>query len=126
MLTRGRVYDAGLLLQDAPTQAVLGYAGGRRLENVPGEEKAGLLLDYGRESHGTLRLTSAAVESAGGRARLRIRFGESVMEALTPIGQKNTTNDHAVRDHVYDLGTLSTVETNESGFRFVYLQLEEE
>ena len=44
-LTRGRVYDAGLLLQDEPTQAVLGYAGGCRIENVPGGEKAGLLLD---------------------------------------------------------------------------------
>ena len=125
-LTRGRVYDAGRLLQDVPTQAVLGYAGGCRIENVPGGEKAGLLLDYGRESHGTLRLTSAAVESKSGRANLRIRFGESVMEALTPLGQKNATNDHAVRDHVYDLGTLSTVETSESGFRFAYLELEEE
>ena len=116
-LTCGRVYGASLLLHDAPTQAVLGYTGGCRLENVCGGEKAGLLLDYGRESHGTLRLTAASVESASGRAKLRIRFGESVMEALTPLGQKNATNDHAVRDHVYDLGTLSTAETNESGFR---------
>lgn len=125
-LTCGRVYGASLLLHDAPTQAVLGYTGGCRLENVCGGEKAGLLLDYGRESHGTLRLTAASVESTSGRAKLRIRFGESVMEALTPLGQKNATNDHAVRDHVYDLGTLSTAETNESGFRFAYLELEEE
>ena len=125
-LTRGKVYGAELLLEDAPTQAVLGSAGGCRLENVSGGEKAGILLDYGRESHGTLRLTSAAVDSASGRAKLRIRFGESVMEALTPLGQKNTTNDHAVRDHVYDIGTLSTVESNESGFRFAYLELEED
>lgn len=125
-LTRGKVSGAEQLLQDAPTQAVLGSAGGCRLENVSDGEKAGILLDFGRESHGTLRLTTAAVESADGRARLRIRFGESVMEALTPLGQKNTTNDHAVRDHVYDLGTLSTVETGESGFRFAYLELEEE
>lgn len=126
MLTRGNVSGAELLLRDAPTQAVLGAAGGCRMENEPGREKAGLLMDFGRESHGTLRLTTAALESTGGRARLRIRFGESVMEALTPLGQKNTTNDHAVRDHVYDLGTLSTVETNESGFRFAYLELDEE
>ena len=125
-LTCGRVYGASLLLHDAPTQAVLGYTGGCRLENVCGGEKAGLLLDYGRESHGTLRLTAASVESASGRAKLRIRFGESVMEALTSLGQKNATNDHAVRDHVYDLGTLSTAETNESGFRFAYLELEAE
>ena len=91
-LTCGRVYGASLLLHDAPTQAVLGYTGGCRLENVCGGEKAGLLLDYGRESHGTLRLTAASVESASGRAKLRIRFGESVMEALTPLGQKNATN----------------------------------
>jgi hypothetical protein len=38
-LTRGRVYNAGRLLQDVPTQAVLGYAGGCRIENVPGGEK---------------------------------------------------------------------------------------
>lgn len=125
-LTRGKVSGAESLLRDVATQAVLGASGGCRLENVPGEEKAGILLDFGRESHGTLRLTTAAVESAGGRVKLRVRFGESVMEALTPLGQKNTTNDHAVRDHVYDLGTLSTMETNESGFRFAYLELEED
>ena len=125
-LTHGNVSGAELLLRDAPTQAVLGSAGGCRMESGPGGEKAGILLDFGRESHGTLRLTTAAVESASGRVKLRVRFGESVMEALTPLGQKNTTNDHAVRDHVYDLGTLSTVETNESGFRFAWLELEED
>lgn len=125
-LTRGNVSGAESLLRDVATQAVLGGAGGCRLENVPGEEKAGILLDFGRESHGTLRLTTAATESVSGRVKLRVRFGESVMEALTPLGQKNTTNDHAVRDHVYDLGTLSTMETNESGFRFAYLELEED
>ena len=125
-LTHGNVSGAELLLWDAPTQAVLGSAGGCRMENGPGGEKAGILLDFGRESHGTLRLTTAAVESASGRVKLRVRFGESVMEALTPLGQKNTTNDHAVRDHLYDLGTLSTVETNESGFRFAWLELEED
>ena len=125
-LTCGKVSGADLLLQDAPPQAVLGAAGGCRLENVSGGEKAGILLDFGHESHGTLRLTTDAAESAGGRVKLRVRFGESVMEALTPIGEKNATNDHAVRDHVYDLGTLSTVETNESGFRFAYLELEED
>lgn len=123
-LTRGKVSGSELLLQDAPTQAVLGSAGGCRMENVPDGKKAGILLDFGRESHGTLRLTTAAAESASGRAKLRVRFGESVMEALTPLGQKNSTNDHAVRDHVYDLGALSTVETSESGFRFAYLELE--
>ena len=98
-VTRGNVSGAELLLRDVPTQAMLGAADGCRMENVSGGEKAGILLDFGRESHGTLRLTTAALESASGRARLRIRFGESVMEALTPLGQKNTTNDHCGENH---------------------------
>ena len=47
------------------------------------------------------------------------------MEALTPVGEMNATNDHAVRDHVYDIGMLSTTETNESGFRFALIELED-
>ena len=68
-LTHGKVSGAELLLQDAPSQAVLGAAGGCRLENVSGREKAGILLDFGHESRGTLRLTTAAAESASGRQR---------------------------------------------------------
>lgn len=48
------------------------------------------------------------------------------MEALTPIREKNTTNDHAIRDRVMNVGMLSACETNESGFRFVCIELLEE
>lgn len=121
-LTRGFVEHAELLLEDAPDQPFLGNRNACRL--IGSDEAACVLLDFGREVHGSLRLTVSQVESGSGRAGLRIRFGESVMEALTPLGQKNTTNDHAVRDHVYDIGQYSTTQTGETGFRFALIQLE--
>ena len=40
--------------------------------------------------------------------------------------EKNTTNDHAIRDRVMNVGMLSACETNESGFRFVCIELLED
>jgi len=123
--TWGIISNAEWLLEDHPMQVLMGKRGACRLENGAEGEKAALLLDFGRELHGNLRLTVSNVESASHRVRVLIRFGESAMEALTPVGQMNATNDHAVRDHVYDIGMLSTTETNESGFRFALIELED-
>ena len=125
MLTRGAVTGAQNLLKDHPVQASLEKGDVCVLRNSPDSEKAGLLLDFGRELHGLLSLTVAYIQSDNSRTRVLIRFGESATEALAPIGHKNSTNDHAVREHVYDIGQLSTTQTNESGFRFAYIQLEE-
>lgn len=124
-LVRGNVQNAELLLQDRPCQVLFAKSDACVLENGAGGEKAALLLDFGRELHGNLRLTVSFVKSPNYRANMTIRFGESAMEALSPLGHKNTTNDHAMRDRVYDIVQLSTTETNESGFRFVYIQLED-
>ena len=124
-LTRGRVQNAELLLKDRPCQVLFAKSEVCLLENGADGEKAALLLDFGRELHGNLRLTVSDVKSPNYRANMTIRFGESAMEALAPIGHKNATNDHAMRDRVYDIGQLSTTETNESGFRFVFIQLED-
>ena len=95
-----------------------------RLKNRPGQAKASILLDYGTELNGTVRLLVRQVSSPNAnRANLRIRFGESVMEAMTDLGVKNTTNDHANRDMVINVGFFSGTETNESGFRFVRIDL---
>ena len=101
------------------------------MANVPGKPKASILLDFGREINGTLRLMvwgSQSSEDAGtsenpGRANIRVRLGESVMEAMTDLGVKNTTNDHANRDFTWNLGSHSAMETNESGFRFARIDL---
>ena len=101
------------------------------MANKPGKPKASILLDFGREIHGSLRLmvwASQSTDDVGtqdnpGRANVRIRLGESAMEAMTDLGVKNTTNDHANRDMVLNLGSHSAMETNESGFRFARIDL---
>lgn len=125
LLTQGNVIGADVLLTDHPVQASLERGNVCILKNTGEAGKAAVLVDFGRELHGNLKLTVAYIQSGSKRARVLIRFGESVMEALSPLGHKNATNDHAVRDHVYDIGQLSTTETNDSGFRFAYIRLEE-
>lgn len=86
-------------------------------------ENAGVLLDYGTEISGTVRIMVFGVNSGTGRADLHIRFGESVSEALSDLGEKNSCCDHANRDEMINVGFLSANETNETGFRFIYLEL---
>lgn len=88
--------------------------------------KASVLLDYGVELHGGVRIQAWAV---GPRKedKVRIRFGESVSEAMSEIGgETNATNDHARRDMVVEVGMMSMNQIGESGFRFVRIDLEEE
>ena len=125
LLTQGAVSGAEHLLEDHPVQASLERGDVCLLDNRGTDEKAGLLLDFGRELHGNLQLTTAYVHGPRKRVGLLVRFGESVSEALAPIGHKNATNDHAVRDHVYDMGMLTTAQTGDSGFRFAYIRLED-
>lgn len=96
------------------------------LRNSAGKPHAAILLDFGIEFAGSARLQVWAVQGAGNRANIRVRFGESVMEALTPLGVKNTTNDHAVRDLTMNVGFYSACETNETGYRFLYIELLDE
>ncbi len=58
--------------------------------------------------------------------RVRIRFGESVSEAMSdPGGESGATNDHAIRDETHLLPWLGTIEIGSTGFRFVRIDLTE-
>lgn len=78
----------------------------------------GLLLDYGEELQGGIRLTTA-IRPDQRPAKVRVRFGESVSEAMSDAGSKGASNDHAMRDFELSLPWLGGVETGNSGFRFV-------
>ena len=83
--TFGQVTEAEALLREKPLQIGLNESDLTRLSNGPeGTEKAGILLDFGCELHGGLRLLNAMTD--GGPARVRLRFGESVYEAMSEIG----------------------------------------
>ncbi len=95
------------------------------MENVRGRENAALLIDFGIEFPGSLRVFVNSSTRDGERVygKLLVRFGESADEALTPIGERGTTNEHATRELTLDVELGSANETCESGYRFAYIEL---
>lgn len=84
--------------------------------------KPGLILDFGREIQGGLEIVTT-ISNKNPVGRVRIRFGESVAEAMSDAGEKGATNDHAMRDFVVSLPWLGRLEVGNSGFRFVRVDL---
>jgi len=73
----------------------------------------GVLLDFGRELHGGIQI--AGGETTDNRpVTLRVRFGESISEAM---GYPN--QDHAIQDTRVLVPLHGTCEVGNTGFRFV-------
>lgn len=91
-----------------------------------GNDTASIILDYGRELHGGLKLVMGTSSKAG-TSVVRIRFGESVMETCCENAMPSKvgygTNDHAVRDIVMEIPQMGQIEIGSSGFRFVRIDL---
>ncbi|MDR2039122.1 MAG: alpha-L-rhamnosidase [Bacteroidales bacterium] len=85
-------------------------------------EYAAILLDFGKEIQGGIQFVTTA---AGKQTpvKIRVRFGESVSEAMSDIGKQGATNDHAMRDFTMELPWLGVAEIGNSGFRFVRIDL---
>ena len=100
--------------------------GGFRMEKN-GDAPCAILLDFGAEFHGGIRLESRDLTPAGGSVgksvRVRVRFGESADEAMAEMGEKGTVNEHSMRDMIVNVPWLGAVEFGESAFRFVRLDL---
>lgn len=85
---------------------------------------AGILLDFGAELCGGIQITVWHCTKPRRTARLRIRFGESAMEAMSEVGEESTaTNHHSMRDQVIEACFLGTTEVGNTGFRFVRIDL---
>ena len=83
----------------------------------------GLLLDFGKEIQGGLQIITSMNPSKT-PVRIRVRFGESVSEAMSDIDNiKGATNDHAVRDFIAEVPWLGALEIGNSGFRFARIDL---
>jgi hypothetical protein len=88
-----------------------------------GNERPAILLDFGKEIQGGIQFVTTA---AGKKTpvRIRVRFGESVSEAMSETGDaQGATNDHAMRDFTMELPWLGVAEMGNSGFRFVRIDL---
>ncbi len=89
--------------------------------------KPGILLDFGTELNGGVQIVAWNCGNDGKKARLRVRFGESAMEAMSELGgERNATNDHAIRDQEVEVSFLGVTEVGHTGFRFVRIDLLDE
>lgn len=114
--TRG-VSNAGKLLENNFSQPLLSDTGGLQLKG-----QAALILDFGCQLQGGLRITTTK-NNKNPNASVRIRFGESVGEVNSNIGEKESGNDHAFRDITTSLPWLGAMEMGNTGFRFVRIDL---
>ena len=119
-----RVSGTEVLLEDREPQINLNATDLCVLENKG--EPASIVLDFGVEFHGNLKLFVKDVSQE--RVNLRVRFGESVMETMedTIGGKHNARNDHINRDSVINVGFLSANELGPTGYRFVRIDLLDE
>jgi len=119
---KSSVANAEILLSEKYGQVPEGVflaGSGCRMENKG--EPASVLVDFGRELHGGVHLASGG--PSGRDVKVRVRFGESVAEAMAELGERGACNDHAIRDGVIDLPWLGTREIGNSGFRFARIDL---
>ena len=76
-----------------------------------------IVIDFGIEITGSVELFTPMSQEKG--ASVRIRFGESVAEAMADVGERGAQNDHALRDQVVKIPWLGKTTIGPSGFRFV-------
>lgn len=131
LLTKGKVTAVQKLLKEKDMQIDLYEPSVTVLKNSANpKEKAAVLLDFGFEFHGGLRVLTSRIKgakSAGATlpdAMVRLSFGESVSEALSELGEKGACNDHSPRVFTVPVSTLSDLEFGQTGYRFVLVQLE--
>lgn len=119
------IRDAGLLLQPFDGQVSVA-ANNCTVMRSDSCHRASILLDFGREYHGSLKISSGMRPSTAA-IHLRICLGESVSEAMSDVtpghNNGNATNDHSIRDFVTQAPWLGSMECGPSGFRFARIDL---
>lgn len=81
--------------------------------------KGYIILDFGKEIYGTIRIKTNRFSDEKKGNNFRIRFGESLTETCCELGEKGATNDHSTRDMEIYMSSNSDMEWGNTGFRFV-------
>lgn len=121
--TTGDVRYPEKLLNIKPMQIGLSEPEVTELENAIGE-KASVILDFGCEIHGGVRIL-AAFHKGTKNPLVTVTFGESLSEVESTVGEKGASNDHAARQFTVPVPSLSDQEWGQTGFRFVKLELQD-
>ena len=115
--TTGRVSGVSRIFRRCGSPPSIWEGKGMLLE--PG---ASVLLDYGMELHGGVRLVTGRDEKRPQRLfRVELTFGESVSEALS-----RPDNDHAVHQSAVLLAQMGATEFGNTAFRFLLVRNVEE
>ncbi len=83
-----------------------------------------ILLDFGKELHGGVRMIVPRCGPVN--IKVRLVFGESVTEALSNVGEQGATNHHSPRDITVELANLSSLDFGQTGFRFCRVEMVED
>ena len=87
------------------------------------KEQPGIVFDFGKEIQGGIQIITDQPANQK-PIKIRIRFGESVSEAMSSIDTvQGATNDHAMRDFVVQVPWLGSLSVGSSGFRFARIDL---
>ncbi len=119
---QGNIKNESELLLNKTLQITTNEKSVTTLRNSITGKNAYIVLDFGKELHGKLRLLTYTC-SGTATPSVRITYGESVSEALSTIGKKGSTNDHSTRDFEFPFPQFSDISLNESGFRFAKIEL---
>ncbi|TLV02365.1 alpha-L-rhamnosidase-related protein [Dyadobacter luticola] len=120
--TSTSVIDAQNLLKKGTGQADLVHKNFCKLISND-QEQPGILFDFGKEIQGGIQLITDQPANQK-PIRIRIRFGESVSEAMSSIDTiQGATNDHAMRDFTIEVPWLGMTNVGNSGFRFARIDL---
>lgn len=126
-ITGKKVVNSQSLLNNGNSQAYFGINSKMLCKLInKKDDVSGLVLDFGTELHGAIQITTSSSNSI--TPRVRIRFGESVSEAMSDINgntieKGGATNHHSMRDFELILPGYGTLEIGNSGFRFARIDL---
>lgn len=66
-----------------------------------------IILDFGMEMYGGIAIANQRISIHPKCAHVRVTFGESVSEAMSNIGEKNSGNHHSMRDTTLEMSMRS-------------------
>ena len=65
------------------------------------------ILDFGEEKCGGIHIFTSTHGPIHPTMKIHVRFGESVSEANSTLGENGSCNDHSMRDFIYGLPAVS-------------------
>ncbi len=118
IVTSAGASDTDILLEDNKRQAMVCSC----FDCCRISDGGYVVLDFGEEIQGGAVITIQDSDNKAGY--VHFTFGESVSEAMSTLGEFNSTNDHSPRDFVMPASFMSNFRVGNTGFRFLKIKAE--